>query len=144
MIFLIIVVLIVFKSILYPSLDCPEEVTMGVIWERSLTNTTYKHQCSSIHPSFKLTDMVTRECMKNRSWGTVNMSQCIMDVDSPVVMILVVTLDTENTTLVKAEMRQIIEKVYNLCIITNLKICKTPVTMGAVDNSYFVNLKYLF
>ena len=85
---------------------------MGIVWERSLTNTTQKHQCSSIHPSFKLTDLVTRECRKNRSWGQVEMSQCVMDVDSPVVMILVVTLDTENVTVVQAEMDQIMEEVY--------------------------------
>jgi len=91
--------------------DCPEEVTVGVVWERTVTKTSYKHQCSNIHPSFKLTDMATRECMKNRTWAPVNMSQCVMDIDSPVVMILTVTLDTENTTLVQAEMEQIMDKV---------------------------------
>ena len=55
--------------------------------------------------------MVTRECMKNRSWGQVDMSQCIMDIDSPVVMILVITINTENSTLVQAEMNQIHEEV---------------------------------
>ena len=50
--------------------------------------------------------MVTRECMKNRTWEPVDMSQCVMDVVSPVVMILTVTLDTENTTLVQAERGQ--------------------------------------
>ena len=84
---------------------------MGVVWERSLTNTTHKHQCSSIHPSFKLPDMVTRQCMKNRSWAPVDVSQCVMDVGSPVVMILVITLDTENTTKVQAEMDQIVQEV---------------------------------
>ena len=39
------------------------------------------------------------------------MSQCVMDIDSPVVMILTVTLDTENTTLVQAEMGQIMDEV---------------------------------
>ena len=91
--------------------DCPEEVTVGVVWERTVTKTSYKHQCSNIHPSFKLTDMATRECMKNRTWAPVNMSQCVMDIDSPVVMILTVTLDTENTTLVQAEMGQIMDEV---------------------------------
>ena len=58
--------------------------------------------------------MVTRECMKNRSWGLVEMSQCVMDVDSPVVMILVVTLNTENIILVQAEMDQIMKEVYHV------------------------------
>ena len=49
--------------------------------------------------------------MKNRSWGQVDMSQCIMDIDSPVVMILVITINTENSTLVQAEMNQIHEEV---------------------------------
>jgi len=51
--------------------------------------------------------------MKNRTWEPVDMSQCIMDVGSPVVMILTVTLDTENTTLVQAERGQIMEEVCN-------------------------------
>ena len=100
---------ILFIITLFP--DCPEDVTLGVVWKRSLTNTTHKHQCSSIHPSFKLSDMLTRECMKNRSWGQVDMSQCVMDIDSPVLMILVITLNTENSTLVQAEMDQIHEEV---------------------------------
>jgi len=58
--------------------------------------------------------MVTRECMKNRSWGLVEISQCVMDVDSPIVMILVVTLNTENITLVQAEMDQIMKEVYHV------------------------------
>ncbi|XP_065894299.1 sortilin-related receptor-like isoform X2 [Dysidea avara] len=90
---------------------CPEEVVMGVVWERSLTRITYKHKCSDIHPSFKLTDMVTRECMKNRSWAPVDVSQCVMDVDSPVVMILVMTLDTDSSTLVKSDMKNVIEEI---------------------------------
>ena len=49
--------------------------------------------------------------MKNRSWGQVDMSQCIMDIDSPVVMILVIIINTENSTLVQAEMNQIHEEV---------------------------------
>ena len=93
------------------TIDCPEEVVMGVVWERSLTRITYKHKCSDIHPSFKLTDMVTRECMKNRSWAPVDVSQCVMDVDSPVVMILVMTLDTDSSTLVKSDMKNVIEEV---------------------------------
>ena len=36
-----------------------------------------------------------------------------MDVNSPVVTILTFTLDTENTTLVQAEMGTIIDKVMN-------------------------------
>ena len=36
-----------------------------------------------------------------------------MDVNSPLVMILTLTLDTENTTLVQAEMGTIIDKVMN-------------------------------
>ena len=84
---------------------------MGVVWERTLTKTSSEKQCSDIHPSFKLADMATRECMKNRTWAPVNMSQCVMDIDSPVVMLLTVTLGTENTTLVQAEMGQIMEEV---------------------------------
>lgn len=51
--------------------------------------------------------------MRDRSWASVNMSQCVMDVNSPVVTILTFTLDTENTTLVQAEMGTIIDKVMN-------------------------------
>ena len=84
-----------------------------MVWERSLTRTTYSHKCSDIHPSFKLPNMITRKCMRDRSWASVNMSQCVMDVNSPVVTILTFTLDTENTTLVQAEMGTIIDKVMN-------------------------------
>jgi len=85
---------------------------MGVVWERTLTKTTYKHHCSSIHPSFKLADMATRECMKNRTWAPVDMSQCVMNVDSPVVMILTATLNTEDASQVQAERERIMEEVY--------------------------------
>jgi len=95
--------------------DCPEEVDMGVVWERTLTKTTHKHHCSSIHASFKLSDMATRECMKNRTWAPVDMSQCVMDIDSPVVMILTAVLDTEDATLVQSESGQIMEEVWIAC-----------------------------
>ena len=95
---------------------------MGLIWKRTLTRTNYKHRCSDIHPSFKLANMATRECMRNKSWGPVDISQCVMDVGSPVVMILVVTLGTDNATLVHDKMSLIIAEVsismsYYVCVI---------------------------
>ena len=75
---------------------------MGVHWERTLTKTTNVHKCSDIHPSFKLTDVITRECLRNRTWAPVNISQCVMSSDSPVVMIVTVSLDTTNISLVKS------------------------------------------
>ena len=102
-------------------LDCPEEIVMGIVWERSLTNATYNHKCSDIHPSFKLADVVTRKCMKNRSWTPVDMSQCVMDLNSPVVMVLVVTLNAENSSIVQSAMDQINNEV---CIL--LKVYVLP------------------
>ena len=84
---------------------------MGIHWERTLTKTTNTHKCSDIHPSYKLTDVITRECLRNRTWATVNMSQCVMNSDSPVVMIVIVTLDTTNTSLVTSKEDMIIQQV---------------------------------
>ena len=84
---------------------------MGIHWERTLTNATNTHKCSDIHPSFKLTDVITRECLKNRTWAPVNISQCVMESDSPVVMIVVVSLDTNNTSLVKSKQSIIVQEV---------------------------------
>ena len=84
---------------------------MGIYWERTLTKTTNTHKCSDIHPSFKLTDVITRECLKNRTWAPVNMSQCVMNSDSPVVMIVTLSLDSNSTTLVKSKQDMIIEEV---------------------------------
>ena len=111
-----------FSSIMYCA-DCPEEVVMGIVWERSLTNTTYKHKCSDIHPSFKLADMAIRECMKNRSWAPVDMSQCVMVVNSPVVMILVVTLNADNSSEVQSVMDQITSEVCTLILDVIIVIC---------------------
>ena len=85
------------------NLDCPEIFTMGIHWERTLTKTTKTHKCSNIHPSFKLTDVITRECLKNRTWATVNISQCVMNSDSPVVMIVTISLDTTNISVVRSQ-----------------------------------------
>ena len=93
------------------TLDCPEVSTMGLHWDRMLTNTTSQHRCSDIHPSFKLTDVITRECLKNRTWAPVNISQCVMESDSPVVLIVVVSLCTNNTSLVKSKQDIIIQQV---------------------------------
>ena len=84
---------------------------MGIHWERTLTKTTNTHKCSDIHPSFKLTEVITRECLRNRTWAPVNMSQCVMNSDSPVVMIVIVILDTINTSLVKSNQDMIIQEV---------------------------------
>ena len=84
---------------------------MGIHWERTLTKTTNTHKCSDIHPSFKLTDVITRECLRNRTWAPVNMSQCVMNSDSPVVMIVFVTLGTINSSLVTSKQDMIIEEV---------------------------------
>ena len=91
--------------------DCPEDFALGILWERSLTKTTYTHKCSDIHPSFKFADIATRYCMRNRTWAPVNISQCVMDSDSPVIMIIIVNLDTENSFLVKSMEEVIIEEV---------------------------------
>ena len=93
------------------TLDCPEVFTMGIHWERTLTKTTNTHKCSDIHPSFKLTDVITRECLRNRTWAPVNVSQCVMNSDSPVVMIVTLSLDTNSTSLVKSKEDMIIEEV---------------------------------
>ena len=84
---------------------------MGIHWERTLTKTTNAHKCSDIHPSFKLTDVITRECLRNRTWAPVNMSQCVMNGDSRVVLIVIVILDTINTSLVKYNQDMIIQQV---------------------------------
>ena len=52
---------------------------MGIQWEHTLTKTISTHKCSDIHPSFKLSDVITRECMKNKTWVPVNMSQCVIN-----------------------------------------------------------------
>ena len=84
---------------------------MGVQWERTLTKTTNTHKCSDIHPSFKLTDMITRECLRNKTWAPINISQCVMDNDSPVVMIVIVSLDTTDISLVRSKENTIIQQV---------------------------------
>ena len=84
---------------------------MGLLWERSLTRTTYKHKCSDIHPSFKFADLVTRDCLKNRTWAPVNITQCVMDSDSPVVMIVIINLASDNSPLVKSREELIYEEV---------------------------------
>ena len=98
-------------AILICIIDCPEDFTLGLLWERSLTKTTYKHKCSDIHPSFKFADSVTRDCLKNRTWAPVNITQCVMDSDSPVVMIVIINLATDNSSLVKLREEIIIKEV---------------------------------
>ena len=93
------------------TLDCPEVFTLGVHWERTLTKTTNTHKCSDIHPSFKLTDVITRECLRKKTWAPVNISQCVMDNDSPVVMIAIVSLDTTDISLVRSKEDTIIQQV---------------------------------
>ena len=88
---------------------------MGIHWERTLTKATNTHKCSDIHPLFKLTNVITRECLKNRTWATVNISQCVMSSDSPVVMIVIVSLGTNSTSLVKSKEDVIIQEVCYLC-----------------------------
>ena len=97
---------------LFISTDCPEVFTLGIHWERTLTKTINTHKCSEIYPSsLKLTDVITRECLRNRTWAPVNMSQCVMNSDSPIIMIAVVTLETNSTSLVKSRQDIIIEEV---------------------------------
>ena len=94
---------------------------MGIHWERTLTKTTNTHKCSDIHPSFKLTDVITRECLRNRTWAPVNISQCVMNSDSPVVMIVTVSLDTNSISLVKSKEDMIIQEVCCLLYIIILQ-----------------------
>ena len=99
---------------------------MGIHWERTLTNTTDIHKCSDIHPSFKLTDVITRECLRNRTWAPVNISQCVMSSDSPVVMIVIVSLDTNSTSLVKSKQDMIIQEVcykHTHCYVCTFTFC---------------------
>ena len=49
--------------------------------------------------------------MKNRRWGPVDLSQCVMDVDSPVVMILTVGLSNANASIVQLKRDQIVTEV---------------------------------
>ena len=107
-------------------IDCQEDFTLGVLWERSLTWTTYKHKCSDIHPSFKFADMITRDCLKNRTWAPVNISQCVMDSDSPVIMIMIINLATDNSSLVKSREDMITEEV-NVLLYSSLSKINTYV-----------------
>ena len=100
-----------YMLLIYKLLDCPEDFTLGILWEHSLTKTTYENKCSDIHPSFKPDDAVTRYCMKNRTWAAVDLSQCVMDCDSPVIMIVVINLDTDNSSLVQSMEDVITEQV---------------------------------
>ena len=93
------------------TIDCAEDFTLGLLWERSLTRTTYKHKCSDIHPSFKFADIITRDCLKNRTWAPVNISQCVMNSDSPVIMIVIINLATDNSSLVQLKEENITEEV---------------------------------
>ena len=102
---------IVYFQTLFFTKDCPEVFTMGIHWERTLTNTTNTHKCSDIHPSFKLSDVITRECLRNRTWAPVNISQCVMSSDSPVVMIVIISLDTNSSSLVKSKQDIIVQEV---------------------------------
>lgn len=90
---------------------------MGIYWERTLTKTTNIRKCSDIHPSFKLTDLATRECLKNRTWAPVNISQCVMSSSSPVVMTVILSLYTNDTSLVKSKQGIIIQEVS--CLLSN-------------------------
>ena len=92
-------------------IDCPEDFILGILWKPTLTKTTYRHKCSDIHPSFKFANVVTRYCMKNRTWAPVDISQCVMDSDSPLIMIVIVTLNTQNSSLVKSKEEMIIQDV---------------------------------
>ena len=103
--------LLIYMLLIYNLLDCPENFTLGLLWERSLTKTTYEHKCSDIHPSLKSDDAVTRCCMKNRTWAAIDLSQCVMDSDSPVIMIVVINLDTDNSSLVQSMEDVITEQV---------------------------------
>ena len=103
-------------------IDCPEDFTLGVLWERSLTKTTYRHKCSDIHPSFKFADTISRDCLKNRTWALVNISQCVMDSDSPVIMIVIINLATDNSSLVKLREEMITEEVNMLLCCSLSKI----------------------
>ena len=117
---------VVIQRLLF-TVDCPEVFTLGVHWERTLTNTTNTHKCSDIHPSFKLSDVITRECLRNRTWAPVNISQCVMSSDSPIVLIVIVSLDTNSSSLVKSKQDIIFQEVCllmyliyhtNTCIVT--------------------------
>ena len=99
------------------TVDCPEIFTMGIHWERTLTKTTNTHKCSDIHPSFKLSNVITRECLRNQTWAPVNISQCVMSSDGPVVMIVIITLDTNSSSLVKSRQNNITQEV---CLLTYL------------------------
>ena len=101
------------------TVDCPEVFTLGIHWERTLTKATNTHKCSDIHPSFKLSDVITRECLKNRTWAPVNVSQCVMSSDSPVVMIVIVSLDTNSSSLVKSKQNIITQEVCLLMYLIN-------------------------
>ena len=55
--------------------------------------------------------MITRDCLKNRTWAPVNMSQCVMDSDSPVIMVVIINLATNDSSLVKSREEVISEEV---------------------------------
>ena len=52
--------------------------------------------------------------MRNRTWAPVNMSQCIMDSGSPLIMIVVANLATANSTLVRSKKESIVQEVSSI------------------------------
>ena len=89
---------------------------MGMYWEFVDIATVSKQKCSDINPSFKSMGVITRRCLRSEKWAPVNVSQCVMNSDSPVVMILGVKIRTKRKSLVKRKQNIIIQKVCHLIV----------------------------
>jgi len=61
---------------------CQQDFDSGVMWGKQGSNTLARVNCSELHPSFRPDVYITRWCLLDRVWGSVDISACTIRPDA--------------------------------------------------------------
>ena len=93
---------------------CHQDYESGILWGKQRTDKSTNVNCSDLHPSFQSDVNITRKCLDNRQWGSVDFSGCTMKPDSTLlVMIEVESLSTvSDSTMIRNDVRKRVAYMY--------------------------------
>ena len=69
-------------NILNSFIVCQQDYDSGIMWGKQGSNSLASVSCSELHPSFRSDVYITRQCLLNRVWGSVDISNCTIRPDA--------------------------------------------------------------
>jgi len=83
-------------SYVFHIIVCKNNFSEAVFWPNSRQDSLVTQSCSQLHPSFRSSVNIGRQCRSDGSWSPVDFRNCTMFIDSKPIMIVYFTVTLSN------------------------------------------------